>query len=262
MFAVDNSTAVAVMPTPSPEGTPGYFSDGDPGTGEAATIVTSDWLNGVQGELLAVIEAGGLTPDKSDNTQLLAAIMALMASASAPTGVVQYRAGASAAPGWLIANGSTIGDTSSGANYANAAAQALFTLLWTDFDDATLPVKTSAGGVSVRGANAAADWAAHKRMTLPDLRGQFIRGVDASRGVDPARVLGSTQLDALQGFHVKTSLNINFGGSGIPALEDGSGTTPQDYESGGPVDDGTHGVPRVASETRPTNVALLPMIKL
>ena len=35
--------------------------------------------------------------------------------------------------------------------------------------------------------------------TLPDLRGEFIRGADLGRGVDDGRVVGSTQSDVLQG---------------------------------------------------------------
>lgn len=42
--------------------------------GIAATRVRATWLNNVQEELLAVIEAAGLTPDIEDETQLLQAI--------------------------------------------------------------------------------------------------------------------------------------------------------------------------------------------
>jgi hypothetical protein len=33
---------------------------------------------------------------------------------------------------------------------------------------------------------------------LPDLRGEFIRGIDLSRGIDSGRVFGSIQLDQFQ----------------------------------------------------------------
>lgn len=52
------------------------FSDGDPSIGAPGTVITEDWLNAVQGELVAVIEACGITLDKANNAQLLAACVA------------------------------------------------------------------------------------------------------------------------------------------------------------------------------------------
>jgi len=56
------------------------FVEGNPATGQEATRVTADWLNAVQEEAVAVIEAAGLALDKEDNTQLLAAIMSILSS--------------------------------------------------------------------------------------------------------------------------------------------------------------------------------------
>lgn len=42
------------------------FTEGDPGL-VAPTIVSADWLNGVQEEILNVIEGAGLTPSSSSN---------------------------------------------------------------------------------------------------------------------------------------------------------------------------------------------------
>jgi microcystin-dependent protein len=56
----------------------------------------------------------------------------------------------------------------------------LFTLLWGSLTDAVSAIKTSAGAGSSRGANAAADWAAHKRLTLPDARGRTLAFKDAT----------------------------------------------------------------------------------
>lgn len=91
---------------------------------------------------------------------------------------------------------------------------------------------------------------------LPDLRGEFIRGLDLSRGVDDGRIIGSPQLDALQE-HVHR----------VPSRSSGAGTQTGDgYIHGTAFDTAkTAGVlntpARVASETRPRNVALLPCIK-
>lgn len=52
------------------------FTEGDPGLGVRATQVTADWLNAVQAEIAAVIEAAGITLSKPDNNQLLDALQA------------------------------------------------------------------------------------------------------------------------------------------------------------------------------------------
>ena len=68
-------------------------------------------------------------------------------------------------PGFVMADGRTIGDAATGAtNRANADCLTLFTLLWGITADGHCPLP---GG---RGASAAADWAAHKAITLPDHR--------------------------------------------------------------------------------------------
>jgi hypothetical protein len=48
----------------------GQFTDGDPGAGQAATAVDSVWLNGVQNELVKLIEDSGETPDAALDTQI------------------------------------------------------------------------------------------------------------------------------------------------------------------------------------------------
>ena len=77
MHQIDGPNAVNPAPAPGAVGTPGHFSEGNPGAGTPATIVSADWLNAVQGELVNFIEAAGLTLDKADNTQLLQAFAAL-----------------------------------------------------------------------------------------------------------------------------------------------------------------------------------------
>lgn len=60
----------------------GLFIDGDPFNGVAGTVLTADWLNDIQEELLAVIVAAGIVPDGAQRTQILAAITKLMATAT------------------------------------------------------------------------------------------------------------------------------------------------------------------------------------
>ena len=52
----------------------GYFQSGNPSTGQKATNVDRDWANHVQEEICTVIERAGLTPSKTDMTQLWQAL--------------------------------------------------------------------------------------------------------------------------------------------------------------------------------------------
>jgi len=88
--------------------------------------------------------------------------------------------------GWIMCDDSTIGDASSGAgNRANADTEDLYTLLWTNFSDTWAPVN---GG---RGASAAADFAAHKKISLPKMLGR-VYGVAGAGASLTSRSLGST----------------------------------------------------------------------
>src|SRR5262249_43094956 len=73
--------------------------------------------------------------------------------------------------GAVRCNGRTIGDASSSATErANADCADLFAYLWNNYADAQAAVS---GG---RGATATADFAAHKRITLPDHRNAILFG--------------------------------------------------------------------------------------
>ncbi|WP_419900680.1 gp53-like domain-containing protein [Roseomonas sp. USHLN139] len=80
MKRIQHTTAAAALPAvPSLGGTLGFFTEGDPVGGIPATVVPAWWLNGIQEELAGIIEAAGLTPLASDNTQVLTALRRLMA---------------------------------------------------------------------------------------------------------------------------------------------------------------------------------------
>lgn len=105
-------------------------------------------------------------------------------------------------------------------------------------------------------------------FALPDYRGEFIRGLDDGRGIDTGRVLGSEQLDALQGhLHgVDATRTVTFwwqnGGSGNWPSSTGWGNIQNTTTGPSSVQpDGTNGTPRTAAETRPRNVAALICIK-
>jgi len=77
MFQIDGPGAVSVPPTPAADGTPGYFSDGTPGAADA-TVVSADWLNAIQRELIAFLTAAGVATDKQNQAQVLYAARRLL----------------------------------------------------------------------------------------------------------------------------------------------------------------------------------------
>ena len=100
-------------------------------------------------------------------------------------------------------------------------------------------------------------------FNLPDLRGEFIRGLDGGRGVDSGRSMGSAQGDAFQGHGHTLTGRAHAGSSGV-YNEFGDTSAAEIYSNTTSVQDPvarSHGTPRTASETRPRNVALLPCIK-
>lgn len=80
MFRIDNATNTASLPTPAVVGPnpDGFFIDGNPGLGIAATVVDADWANAVQEEICNVITSAGLTLDKTAQDQLYDAVIALI----------------------------------------------------------------------------------------------------------------------------------------------------------------------------------------
>jgi len=78
MHQYDDGTAVPVMPAPSAPGSPGFFTDGNPGQGQIATILRAEYMNMLMMELLNVLSAAGVTPDKTNHSQLALAISELI----------------------------------------------------------------------------------------------------------------------------------------------------------------------------------------
>ncbi len=80
MYGLDVATSVAAEPARPAQGANQFWTNGDPGLGVPATIPPAYWFNMVQKEILKVITDAGLTPSKADDTQLSAAISALIAA--------------------------------------------------------------------------------------------------------------------------------------------------------------------------------------
>jgi phage-related tail fiber protein len=155
-----------------------------------------------------------------------------------PTGQIIHVALSSAPTGYLKANGAAV----SRSTYA-----ALFAAIGTTF---------GAGDGSTT-------------FNVPDLRGEFVRGWDDSRGVDSSRSLGSAQADAFQGHRHQLvggrNDNPNFHEQGGVRGHIGPGWAQnEDFGDGwirNPTTDSVNGAPRTAAETRPRNIALLACIK-
>lgn len=97
--------------------------------------------------------------------------------------------GTTAPAGWVMGSGKTIGNAASGGTErANADTEALFTMLWNSTANTELPIQDSAGNASTRGASAAADFAANKRLPLPDHRGRTPAGKDDMGGTAANRL--------------------------------------------------------------------------
>lgn len=91
-------------------------------------------------------------------------------------------------------------------------------------------------------------------FNLPDLRGEFVRGWDDSRGVDSARGFGSQQADAIESHNhpiVSTGAPGSGGTTGMPVITNGA--------PAGAIT--TYITAAGSTETRPRNVALLACIK-
>lgn len=145
------------------------------------------------------------------------------AAGGSVAGMVAFFARATAPDGWLVCNGALV----SRETYAG-----LFAAIGTVFgagDGATT-------------------------FKLPDLRGEFVRGLDGGRGVDAGRALGSAQGHQMQ-YHSHSVL-------GIGSVTLGLGYSGEQGNGPSAVVSSSAGGATNASENRPRNIALLPCISV
>jgi microcystin-dependent protein len=144
--------AVATAPDLTKLNSQGYPTNGDPALGIPATMPGEGWFYTITEELMNVIESSGLTPDKTDPSQLDAAIRAIINSvlnSAVPTGLALPFGGSVVPDGWLLANGAAVSRTT----FAN-----LFSVYGTTH---------GAGDGSTT-------------FNLPDLRDRYIIGADTN----------------------------------------------------------------------------------
>lgn len=132
----------------------------------------------VSGQTGVEITQGSTQPVYCNGTDIAAA-GASSAATSIPVGTIAPYVATAAPAGWVRANGRTIGNGSSGGTErANADTATLYALLWDSYSNTVLPIQDSAGTLTTRGVSATADYAANKRLPLPDMRGRAWFGLD------------------------------------------------------------------------------------
>jgi microcystin-dependent protein len=142
-------------------------------TGRVPQLFLADGLIKIR-----LTDAAGVVQLSADNVQVVGSSSGSVtggtidATTIAQTGDLKPRYGTGTHTGWVRCNANTIGNSGSSATELahDLDALALFEYLWNI--DSNLAVS---GG---RGANAAADFAAGKRLTLPDARGRGFAGLD------------------------------------------------------------------------------------
>jgi microcystin-dependent protein len=200
-------------------------------TTETSAVITPATLNaGISNYLPGATEVGAGVIELATQSEVdtgvdpLKAVTPATLSAAAPSlglaipaGTVVAFAGSSAPAGWLMCDGTSV---------ASATYVDLYAAIGTTY-----------------GGNAT-------NFALPDLRGEFIRGLDNSRGVDSGRALGSFQDHEVEA-HTHTGTS---GDSGTDPTKEGGGRRDSD--------DGTYTTDSYGGgETRPRNVAMNYIIK-
>jgi len=167
---VTDLAAKAPLASPALTGVPtAPTAAGGTSSTQLATTAFVTTANALKADLASPVLTGNPTaptPPAGDNDQSIAttAFVQTALASGVPAGAVMYFAMIQPPTGWLKANGAAVSRTT----YA-----ALFAALGTYYG--------VGDGVAT--------------FNLPDLRGEFIRGLDDGRGVDAGRTLYSPQLD-------------------------------------------------------------------
>lgn len=160
-------------------------------------------------------------------------------------GAVGHFAMNTAPTGWLKANGAAVLI----ATYPNLAANIYC-------GDANNP--TALFGYKCTDATGTTRSTTGTYIVLPDMRGEFVRAWDDSRGIDASRAFGTAQTDEFkQHDHAVWVWTVGAGGGSGNLVSTSSGTSSfgLNNDSAGVRKSGT------AAETRPRNISLLACIK-
>ncbi|MDR2551464.1 MAG: hypothetical protein LBD10_14835 [Desulfobulbus sp.] len=206
----------------------GLFAGGNPATNTKGTVVTAEWLNTQQEEIISVISAAGIQLTPANNGQLLDAIEVLIANSAPPPAdpAIRYLPAGTVLPTtnigpiWHDDYGGIMSwqvFTANGANYIGYASIDIGRLAL-DTQQTVRPgyIKSGTANLSRTAYAALRAWAMHNgRMVavgawtagsvvcadnadgttfrIYDVRGDFLRCWDDGGGVDPGRAFGSLQ---------------------------------------------------------------------
>lgn len=217
------------------------------GLGLAVAVATSSLVGVAVSGTWNSFNAGDLVSATEINANFASLKSAVEKADEIPAGSIMPYAGSTVPADWLPCDGSAV----SRADYAE-----LFTAIGTTY---------GAGDGSTT-------------FNLPDLRGEFLRGLDEGAGVDTGRGLGSNQSDAMHSHtHTDAGHSHPAWGHRISGVTGFGEVTLQAWDTiktqyynqgiltgfanlGTPADSGS-GAPNLAAETRPRNVALKFIIK-
>lgn len=238
MFHLDNNSGVSAMPPVGAvqSSAPRWYTEG--GGGTPASYPGADWYNIIQAELLNLLSAYGINPNKSDfnqlqhaieeaisqnataNSALLTAIAALVTSANKMpyftgkdkvamtdlTAFARTLLGRSDAAGVLSDLGLGAGVPAIGIPFFWPSSAMPNTVMseWSDmvflkFNNATFSAATYPKLALV-----------YPELKLPEMRGEFLRVWDDGRGVDSGRTLLSAQGDAIRDI-IGETFGVNYG---------------------------------------------------
>jgi hypothetical protein len=158
VYRIDNPTSVPQLPIVPAPATPGFFTNGQAATAFAPTRVDDWWLNMVQEEILTVVLAAGLTPNKASTSQLYEAIQAIAYGTNPDlSAYLPLSGGTLANPGNLtvagaltgLASANVAGNVSAGS--LNVAGAATIAGALTGYTTANIAGNLSAGSLNVAG---------------------------------------------------------------------------------------------------------------
>jgi len=249
--AIGNDTNIGITLTPKGTGRTNIGQLALDGTTITTTAAQLNFVDGVTSAIQTQLNAKAplaspaltgtpTAPTATVGTNTTQIATTAFVASSQAAGEVSFFAMSSAPTGWLKANGAAVSRTT----YA-----ALFTAIGTTF------------GVGDGSTT----------FNVPDLRGEFIRGWDDSRGIDSGRAFGSAQDDQMQqitGYFAASGGWSNITSAASGAFSHTAQATASNVPNSGAqqlrrftFDSANSPSARTGAETRSRNIALLACIK-
>ncbi|UXZ62696.1 hypothetical protein NUJ28_08310 [Burkholderia multivorans] len=171
-----NSVPMAQADTAPTSGTPQGATDGNPAANIPATRWPSYQYNAIQEELMGVLAAAGIAPDRTNNAQIAAAIKLLIARSSAVVGDsrnLSMSISAASASGTITADEIVVGAALGGQKYVLGAFSQTINL-----------ATTGAGGMDT-GSAPASGYVAIYAIYNPTTGARALIAKDATSAVQP-----------------------------------------------------------------------------